>query len=434
MIPLTPQIITAPTDLTAAFAEPPLTGWVWKYALDLGSSNFSSDMSGNVRVTIASDLTFLAEVIPGDFVFIPILGNRPNRVLSKNSTSFLVEFDATQYTPGSTEVRLMKAEFVELEVDSMITSIKIQGHPDGIRRLNPYAIIRRAFNYAPPSSSATHWFSYKLEISGTSYTALRSAGGSISLIWGVWPYVAYFQNPLNILQSPQKFPVQFEPGTPTAINPQTFILTPNATQRVFLLQPGTVIFWKIENETFTTEPTAQPPWLEIEQSGNDIHLFGTVPMTGNSWNLEYTEGANDYNVNFTVPAGIYSEPYCADRIGFVWLGSNGQWKTYYFAEDYAEDFAEVNGDTVRTEGVQRYVGLDEFREGVTVAERYLDNTTKDWLKDLETSPAIYRLPNLERYYIEPSTREWQKRPKKAENNSIRLSLVSSKKTPTIYEG
>lgn len=430
MISASPQIVTNPTDKTPAFAEPPLTGWVWKYAVDLETSDFSSDVSGTVRIALGA--SFLLDIAPGDFVFVTIMGRV--RVVSKNSSSILTDFDASGFTPAGGEIRLMKSEDVNLEVDSRQTPIKINGGQDGIRRLNPYAIIRRAFDYLPPSGSATHWLTYKLSISATAYTALRSTGGTIDKIWGVWPYVAYFQDALVNLGAPQKLPVLFSPGTPVAINNTTYILTPSATQRVILAQRGTPFVIRIQNETFQTEPNTQPPWLEIEQSGNDILLTGTIPMTGDSWNLDYVEGANEYLVSFTVMPGIYNVPFCADRLGFTWLGRNGQWRTYYFDGELSERFEEFNGTVVRTEGKQRFVGLDEFREAFGVGERYLDNETMEWLKDLEVSPAIYLLPGLQRYYIVPNSGVWRNRPKKAENNSVQFVLIASDKTPTIYEG
>jgi hypothetical protein len=428
MINSTPGIITTPTNNAAAFAEPPLTGWTWSYFFELGTSDYQSDVSGNVRITVTSS-TFRSDLIVGQVVYNTLMGLV--EILEVDSTSVLVAFPAAGFIPNGSELRLMTPEIITLTVAGRNTPIQVYPDVDGIRRFNPYGIIRRAFNYSQPAANATHWVTYKINLSATTYTALRTTGAPINQFWGVWPYVSYFQDALTNLTGPIPLPVQLGVGT---INPQTFVLASSASQRVFIVQPSTPINFRVEGITLTTEPTQIPDWLVLRSQGSDVLIQGVVPNEIDSWLFEWEESGQEFNLNFTVPAGIYTQPYCVDRVGFTWLGTNGQWKTYYFDQERTEAFEQVNGAVVRTNNVQRWVGLSELRESVEVSERYLDNATKDWLKDFSISPAIYTLPNLERVYVQPRPEDVTRFPRKAESNSVKFRIVNGKKTPTIYEG
>jgi hypothetical protein len=423
----TPLIYVNPTNNELVFKNDPATRWTWKYYFEIFSADFSSDISGNIRVAISS-ATFRSDIQPNDIVWIGTIGQV--RVISKDSSSILVDFPAVGFTPPfETEIRLLPVEQVAVTVNSTVTPFRVAPDLEGIFTISPYALIRRAFTYAAVTAVTV---TYKMSLSATVYTALRAANNDPQTIWGVWPYVAYWQ-PASIASQPLKLPVQN--GT-TAVNPQAITLPPTALQ-TFLMQPGTPWVITMTGQTLSVEPNKIPAWMQIQQVGGNIVLTGTAPNVPGDYSFELDlepTGGSSFLVDFTVLEGIYEIPFCADRIGFTWLGQNGRWKTYYFAEDYTRNFSETNGGVVRLGGVQRFVGMDELRQGVTVAERYLTNPTMAMLFDFMLSPVFYSLPDLRPYYLNPSPKAWRKLPYESKNNSVEFGMIEGNKTPTIYEG
>lgn len=425
-----------PTNLALAFANDPPMKWVWRDEQFIFSTQFASTVQSQVEIQSLPTL-FVSQIQVGDIVFVGLFGLV--KVVSKTATTIVVDFDATSYTPADTMLRLMLIVEVTLTVAGVVTPFRVTPNNQGVYEISAMELVRRYFSYPIPTEAEQTRVTYKSSLTATTYTALRSATlplpVPVSTVFGQWPFRSLLTDGLNEAQPYLYFPVSSATGG--TVDNQNIIISTGAT--TILAQPGTPVVLRMLNQNLATEPTNLPFWAQIQQDGNDVIITGTIPMNSPSdYTVTYAEGNDNYDVTIDVPKTLTPDSCIDGRFGVAWLGQNGQFKTYYFNRAYTETFAEVNGGLTRTGNAQRWVGLDELREGVIVREEPLSNELLEWLKDFIFSPVFFALDSdnnfTRRMYLQPTARPFRTLPKRASRNGIEFTLIYSIKTPTIYEG
>lgn len=432
----TPLFLTTPTANAQAFQNDPPTGYSWIYYAEFVVGNLSTTAQNKVRVD-GLTTTFLSDISIGDSIFFSLFGVVP--VFAKGANFVDLDFDPTAYTPAAGELRIMAREVVTVRTTHTVGGLQTvpmqtQANLQGVRSLNPYDVIRRRFDYPEPLVAGRNSCTYSLSINTTTRTALRTATAPVtgsSTVFGQFPFRTFYN--AGLPAESFELPYIVGGGTTSLVG---LALGQGSLQ--IIAQPNTPVSITFTNVTLTNEPSAMPSWVTtFNQVGADVVLIGTIPTaSAAAYVFDWDNGAEQYYIGFTVPQTILGG--CIDgRFGIVWLGENGQWKTYYFNQRQIQNFAEVNGGVTRLGNLQRFVGLDELRESVTVKEGPIENDVLMWLKDLFYSPAIYSLEtqtNLKRMYFAPSARKFRELPMVAEKNAVEFELIYSEKTPTIYEG